>query len=276
VIPSIWTSMYNKLPLVEALRTLKECGWTAFEISIEHLKEIESGDTPEAIIEEALATAKDLGLSFPQSHAHLRANVANFDEEERRADIDRILCHMDISARLGVEIVTIHPGRFYGEPTEEEAARVRALNVEAFREIEDRAGELNLRIGLENLGRHDPRTVGEMLDLLDAVGRPSIGVTLDTSHANMAQVDIPAYIRDIDGRLIALHISDNHGSEDEHLTPGGGNIDWRSVMKALSDIGFEGTLNFEIPGECHPDPSFRKMKAAYAFEIAELLIGMMG
>ncbi len=275
MIPSIWTSMFHKHPFIEALLILNGCGWTAFEVSIEHLKEIETSDTPEVIIKDALRYADDLGLSFPQSHAHLRANVANFDEKERRADIDRILCHMDISAQLGVKTVTMHPGRFFDEPTEQDTARVRELNVDAFREIQQRAEELDLAISIENLGRHHPRSAAEMLDLLGAIDRPAIGVTFDTSHANMAGIDMPAAIRELGDRLQAVHFSDNHGETDEHLIPGDGNIHWRPVMEALRDVEFEGTLNFEIPGVCHLDTPFRKLKARHAREVADHLIAMI-
>jgi sugar phosphate isomerase/epimerase len=275
MIPSIWTSMFHQHPLIESLLILNGCGWTAFEISIEHLKEIETSDTPDVIIADALRYADDLGLSFPQSHPHLRANVASFDDEERRADIDRIVRHMDISAKLGVKIVTIHPGRFFGEPAEEDAARVRELNVEGFREIRQRAEELDLAIGLENLGKHNPSTAAEMLDLIDAIDRPGIGVTFDTSHANIAGLDMPAAIRELGDRLTAVHISDNHGESDEHLIPGDGRIDWPPIMEALRDVGFEGTLNLEIPGVCHLGTSFRKLKARHAREVADHLIAMI-
>jgi len=275
MIPSIWTSMFHQHPLIESLLILNGCGWTAFEISIEHLKEIETSDTPDTIIENALRYAEDLGLSFPQSHPHLRANVSSFDETERRADIDRIIHHMEISAKLGVKTVTIHPGRFFGEPTDEEAARVRELNVAGFREIRQKAEELDLTISIENLGRHLPRTAAELLDLIDAIDRPGIGVTFDTSHANMAGIDMPAAIRELGERLTAVHISDNHGENDEHLIPGDGKIDWPPIMEALRDVGFGGTLNFEIPGVCHLDPAFRKLKARHAREVADHLIGLI-
>ena len=43
-----------------------------------------------------------------------------------------------------------------------------------------------------------------------------------------------------------LHIHDNDGRSDQHLTPGLGNIDWNGFAKALKDICFNGVLNLEV------------------------------
>ncbi|TFG69919.1 MAG: sugar phosphate isomerase/epimerase [Anaerolineales bacterium] len=56
-------------------------------------------------------------------------------------------------------------------------------------------------------------------NLLEAIVHPALGITLDTSHANLANLDIPAAIV-MSPRLYATHISDNDGSGDQHLTPG--------------------------------------------------------
>lgn len=274
LIPGIWTGMYAELPLHEALRTLYECGWMAFEASTEHLEQIETDDEPDARIEETQECLGRLGLSMPQAHALIRANVADPDEEKRQLDIKRLQRHFEIAARLGVKNVVIHPGGAQGYTTRAERKRSTAHNVEAFRRLGDLAGELGLRIGIENMMRRETATPYGLLDLLDAIDHPAIGITLDTSHANVVGLDIPATVREFGPRLVATHISDNDGSGDQHRTPGNGHINWVQVMRAFQTAGYDGLFNLEIPGERHPVPALRALKCRFALEVTEWLLAL--
>ena len=132
-----------------------------------------------------------------------------------------------------------------------------------------------MRIGIENMPCEGPGNFTGHLDLVQAIDHAAIGITLDTSHANMCQLDIPEMIHKFREYLIATHISDNDGSGDQHRTPGGGNIDWTAVAAALRNIGFDGTINFEIPGERHRVPELRRLKACFALKVAQWLIRLI-
>lgn len=271
--PSIWTGMYAELPLHNALRTLHECGWQTFEISTEHLVAIETGNDPDKLIAETQKCVQELNLSTPQAHALLHANVAAASELDRERDIQRLKRHMRIAASLGVTTVIIHPGGGASKPGTERDA-IRKLNIQAFRRLGDFASERNMRIGIENMPYPEFTRSLELLELLRLIDHPAIGINLDTSHANMCALDIPAMIHDLDSHLIATHISDNNGTGDQHLHPGGGTIHWQAVMRALRDIGYNGTLNLEIPGERHKAPALRRLKTRFALEVAQWLAGL--
>jgi len=235
--PAIWTAMYAELPLHSALQTLHGHGWTSFEASTEHLVQIETAKDPEIEIARTRRCLAELGLSMPQAHALLRADVAASDPHKRQEDTDRLSRHVAIAARLGVDTVVIHPGGRQGATTRAERDRALAFNVEAFRWLGDRAVEKGLRIGLENLMRHGASMPYELLDLLEAIDHPAIGITLDTSHLNVMGLDVPTAIREFGPHLIATHISDNDGSGDQHRTPGNGDIDWPPIVGALRTVG---------------------------------------
>jgi len=112
----------------------------------------------------------------------------------------------------------------------------------------------------------------EMLDLLAAIDHPALGITLDTSHANMVGLDFTATIRELGAHLIATHISDNDGSGDQHRTPGNGTIDWQAVMCALREVNYEGLFNLEIPGERHALLPLRALASQHAHQVAEWLV----
>jgi sugar phosphate isomerase/epimerase len=271
--PAIWTAMYAEQPLHEALRTLHGHGWAAFEASTEHMVAIERDEAPEERIDEVRTCLAELGLIMPQAHALLKADVAHRDERKREKHVRRLIRHIETAAQLGIEVIVIHPGGRRMATTRAEQQRDWTLNVETFCQLGDLAGERGVRIGLENLmGRY--RAPHELLDLIAAIDHPAIGVTFDTSHANVVGLDLPAAIREFGSVLIATHISDNDGSGDQHRTPGNGQIDWLAVVQALRDVGYAGLFDLEIPGERHALLPLRAQQSRLACEVADWLVNL--
>ena len=269
--PGIWTGAYGEFPLHEAIAALHACGWRAFEIATEHLTGIEGDPDPVGRIEQSRKCLHDLKLSVPQAHAYLAADLANPKDEEREADIKRLIRHTEIAFQLGVHNVVMHPaGSGHDCTTVAEKNRIRTLNVTAFRRLGDLAGEHNVRIGIENILQRG----AELLELLDAIDHPAIGITLDTSHAHVAGLDVAECVRELGPHIIATHISDNDRSGDQHLTPGGGTIDWPTVMAAFRAIRYDGLFALEIPGESHPTPDLQELKLRHARSVADWLVSL--
>jgi len=256
------------------VRELHALGASVFEISTEHLVELERTADLERAVAAVLETLASLHADAPQAHALLEADVSNPDPHQRAEDLQRIQRHIAIAARIGVRVVVVHPGGRYEAITNAERDRLLALNRNAFRRLGDRAAELGLRLALENLFRPWAATPEEMEAILAVIDHPAVGVALDTSHANVAGLDLPTLIRRFEKRLLATHISDNDGSGDQHRTPGYGRINWPPVMAALAEIGCAGPFNLEIPGERHPLMGLRRLKGAHALTVARWLLAL--
>jgi sugar phosphate isomerase/epimerase len=271
--PAIWTAMYAELPLHEALTTLADQGWSGFELSTEHFCELEAAPDAEREIDLALEVCQQRGLSMPQGHALLQANVAHPDLARRATDMERLKRHLHLAEKLNVRIVVVHPGMVESSTTREERRLSLTRNAEAFRELAEVAARCGCRLAIENMSRRGFCSSADMLELLDAIGSDTAGITFDSSHANMSPgIDIPAAVRDFGDRLLATHLSDNDGSGDQHRTPGNGGIHWRELMQALSAIGYAGLVNLEIPGERHPVLALRALKSRHALRVAEWLM----
>jgi sugar phosphate isomerase/epimerase len=275
MIPAIWTSILADMPLHEALAELHACGWRAFEISSEHLVTLETDANGDVLIRKALECRDRLGLSLPQAHGFLGADMAHPDAAQREEHLRRLRRHIGIAAQLGVRCVVVHPGGRRGL-TPLEQADVNRLNIAACRGLGDFAGPCGVRIGLENLMRPGATTSAEMLALLEAVNHPALGITLDTSHAHRSGLVVADMVRAFGARMIGTHISDNDGSEDQHLTPGQGTIDWPAVMQAFGEVRYEGLFNLEIPGERHRVAALRELKIRHACSVAHWLVSLSG
>jgi len=272
---ALWTGFYHDLPVVEALRRMHRAGWRCVEIATEHLRELRGCASP-GCVGAAKAVLEELGISAPQAHAHLSANFADDDEASRTRDLALAFEELPICAELGVTTVVLHPGR------SAEADRDVSLrrSADAFAQLAERAGELGLRIAVENMmGKGDEAkgsrfgsTIGDLFNLIDAVHASNLGICLDTSHAQVEGLDLAEAVRAAASKLWAVHVSDNDGERDLHLHPFYGNINWPPFLAALREVGFDGPLNLEIGGFA-PVPWLpaRDAKCRHARELAELM-----
>jgi len=279
--PAIWTGIYAAKNTCDTLRALRAMGWQWFELSTEHLHQIEQHSRQQEQIGAVRAALEELGARMPQAHAHLEADIAHPDESRREADMERIRRELICCADLGVEYVVLHPGTGEGHSSPEELRPIYQLDLQNLSRLADQAGELGVRIGLENTmdysgGRHFGARPSELLDLLADLDHPALGICVDTSHAHVQKLDIGAAIREFGQHLCATHISDNDGSGDQHLTPGKGTINWPAVMAAFKEIGYQGIFNLEIPGESEfgtpPTPEVLEARIRGAFEVAQRLV----
>jgi len=280
--PCLWTAYFAELSPTEVLRHIADLGWPSVELSTEHIDVLGSSEDMEAAAAQFRQVAAEVGIDVPQVHLHIQANVASLDEEQRQADIDTVKRQLDFCQLTGIGVGVIHPGGADAPRNTEAQRRTNQLRVAGFRELCDYAGVRDVRLAVENMNdrigvgagtrRRFGAELGELVDLVQAVGSPVLGFCLDTSHANVQGHDLPALIREMGDLLIALHISDNDGTGDLHWVPLRGEIDWPPVVQALRDINFSGPFNLEIPGERRCPPQFWDARARYALEVTEILL----
>lgn len=279
--PSIWTTMLWPTTPIEALEGLAPLGWQAFELSCEHLAMLEYGG--DDALSEYAATRDRLGVEIPQAHSTITADVASLNPNRRGADLALIHRDIDTCAQLGIKNIVIHPGGWYDQASSradiDEMDRLRLL---AFAELAAHCERVGTRMAIENMcdngagfwgGRRFGGIVEEILGLIEQIGSPALGVCLDTSHANIQQLNQPAAVRTCGDKLIALHISDNDTSGDQHKTPGYGSVDFPGIVKALREVDFQFNFNLEIPGETRGNARpIVELRATYALGVCNYLL----
>jgi len=248
---SMWTSFLMELSPEEATEQFARKGWTHLELSTEHgAALLERGD-PTATGERFRAFCDDLGVTVPQGHIKLRANIAMPCAADRRRELDELKGWLDLFAAVGIRAAVLHPGSGAPNGPGPFGEGVFEVNVASLRELAAHASD-DLTICLEN-----GSNAGDLLRLIHAADPGRLAICLDTGHLALgrarreegAQTDYE-FITEAGDYLRALHITDNDGSRDQHLLPfEGGLVDWEGVMMGLRDIGFDGPFNFEIPGE---------------------------
>lgn len=94
---------------------------------------------------------------------------------------------------------------------------------------------------------------------------PRLGVNIDFAHAVASGLDVPAMIERYGSRLYGLHVSDSDGrTEDFHIMPGRGILDWNAVFEKLAAVRYAGDLHLEIVHERseRPDANDRTAESA--------------
>ena len=293
MLASIWTNFFHGLSVEEKLAAVKKIGFSVAEIAFEDIIDPGSGDLSEAHVSELFRIASHLQLQTPQvhypittlrkgaqppyGHGHASTDLASLDPDQRAFDLASAERLLRLCPLAGIQIMVIHPGGMYGWKDPGEFETLRMLNRASFERLAAVAEEVRVKIAVENMGRAgDGRAFGshfeEILSLIEEVGSPSVGVCLDTSHANLMGLDIPKAIRVCGSRLIATHMSDNFGERDDHLTPYEGKIPWESVLSALREVGYSGAFNLEIPGENRCPLPVRLLKGRYARDLLEWML----
>ena len=76
---------------------------------------------------------------------------------------------------------------------------------------------------------------------VDEVGLPAIGCMADTFHMALEERDIAAAIRLAGPRLAHVHLADSN-----RAAPGYGHTDFRPIVQAIADVGYDGWISYEL------------------------------
>ena len=147
--------------------------------------------------------------------------------------------YLKVFNKLGVEKVTLHANWFVGLFSVKESIN---FQVYTLRKIVQRAEKYKIKIMLEPIDtRYD--NIKNISEILNKV--KGLYLHLDLGHANVSENKTEYWIRKFHKKLMHIHLSDNNGEEDQHLSIGKGNIKWKKVIRFLKKY-YDGTMTLEI------------------------------
>lgn len=200
-------------------------------------------DNYESYFEEILKTTDDLGIKLVQAHAPMGTPL----DDGGKLLLDTLRC-VDACGAWGIPDLVVHSGYVRGLSPEETFAR----NREFFMPILERAEKYGLNILVENFnkmhvdGLYWIDNAPDLLRMIECVNHPLFHAVWDVGHANMQEMPQDEALRILGSHVKALHIQDNLGDKDSHLTPFLGSLNLDAVMNGLIDIGYDGYFTFEV------------------------------
>jgi sugar phosphate isomerase/epimerase len=85
-----------------------------------------------------------------------------------------------------------------------------------------------------------------LLNLIKVFRSEKIGLTLDLGHVLAGGGDIEECIRTAGDQLKVIHAHDNDGTQDAHLPPGMGVMQWERLFEIIEATSFRGPFVWEI------------------------------
>ena len=206
--------------------------------------------------------ARDAGLFVENIHTPF-SNVNNLwvDSLEGIAEADLFLRIVDECRDYEIPAMVMHLSQSDPPP-------YNTLGLDRIKRIIDRAERLGINVAFENL--RDPGSLEFVMNNIDS---QRAGFCFDSGHQNYATPDHDL-LRKYGPRLMALHLHDNDGTEDQHKLPFDGTIDWHATMTAIGQLGYTGPVSLESDNTGHEDmPPDSYLRLAH--ERAKTLESMM-
>ncbi len=184
-------------------------------------------------------------------HSASFVNTAEIEPTVRVAAEQHLIGYMELAHQLEAEYIVLHFGYHFSLFQEEV---FRCLQ-RTYTPVVELAEKYELPIGIENMNKmHEDCEVAylgvyidEFTRMFDALPSKYFGLTLDVAHANLLPEGPEGFMAAFPDKIISTHISDNDLILDHHMPVGEGKIDFKKTFKKLIELGFEGTLNIELP-----------------------------
>ncbi len=165
---------------------------------------------------------------------HLIQEVVN-----RRLDMT-----FDVAVRLQASRVVLHSGLTPEINLFQLQDSWLKGNVAFWRGEIKRWAEAGIVIVLENDTEETPDI---LLQLIDEVEHPFLGLCLDTGHEHVfSKFGAGEWVRRMGCRLYHIHLHDNDGVQDRHWSIGRGTIDFEPFYAALMEHAPQATISLEV------------------------------
>ena len=118
--------------------------------------------------------------------------------------------------------------------------------VESWQELAPAAAAAGVEIGIEPLNRFETyflNTAADGAKFCDSVGHPSVGLLIDTFHANIEEKTIREALK-----AAAKHLKHVHTCENDRGVPGSGHVAWDEFFSTIKVIGYARWMTIESFG----------------------------
>lgn len=170
-------------------------------------------------------------------------NIAETDKKGRIEAMDEIKRAIEIAEHVPFRFLVQHIGKG-GEEFSEHKFESAMTSIEHLRAF---AKPLGVSLLLENIP-NELSTPDRLRELIRTAHFDDVGICFDVGHAHMMS-NIPEAFESLKPLIRSTHVHDNNKTDDTHLWPGEGNIDWKETMDLLQAAPQVPPLLLEINGD---------------------------
>ena len=184
--------------------------------------------------EEQLKLCRDLGLNIVFAHLGY-SGINDIWVEGENGDnlVKKYLRNLDECKANGISMVCMHltSKSVVPEPNQ--------LGVKRIQIIVNYAEKLGIKVAFENT-----KIFGYLEYVFDRIKNKNVGICLDVGHYHCHFKDNFSWER-FKNRIFAVHLHDNDQTDDLHLLPFDGTIDWEDFITKLQMANYNGPVILE-------------------------------
>ncbi len=260
--------------LEPALIEAKAAGYTCMEVACwpagkaerryAGVSHIDVTNTDPAYIAEVKALFEKYGITI----SSLAFYPNPLDPEKGPAAVEHLHHVIDMSAALGVNMVTTFIGRDQTKTVDENIELAKAV----WPALLDHAREKGVKVAIENCpmlfgkdqwpgGQNIMTTPANWKKVFEALPYDNLGINYDPSHFIWQMIDYIKPIAQFKDKIFHVHVKDIKLYRDKldqvgvmaypldfmsPKLPGLGDVDWGKYISALTDIGYNGPVCVEV------------------------------
>ena len=185
--------------------------------------------------EEQVALCKKLGLNIIFAHlGYQNINSIWEEREEGEGLIERYKNDIWNCKQNGISLVIMHL------TTKKVAPMYGEVGLRRFRKITEYAKEIGVKVAFENT-----RIKGYLEYVLGNIKDDNVGLCFDIGHYHVHFND-EFNFKFFKDRIFAVHLHDNDKTDDLHLMPFDGTINWKDGIKKLKECNYDGPITMEL------------------------------
>ena len=271
--------------LLDAINLLADIGYSGISITLDHAALNPFEEQLSAQLDQVAAALQkrnfrcvvETGARFLlDPHAKHEPTLVTADPAARARRVDFLCRAIDIAARLNADCVSLWSGIVRGDGAEQGDALARLAD--GLKPVLAHADQKDVDLAFEPEPGMLIDTLASYVALLSHLASQNVDttrlrLTIDVGHLHcLGELPIAAQIRRYAPHLANVHIEDMRAGIHEHLMFGKGEIDFRPVIAALAEIGYDGLVSVELSRHSHEGPS----AAQQAFDFLQPLVAATG
>lgn len=179
--------------------------------------------------------ARQNGLFIENMHTPIIRNNSLWEDNIEGKGYEEILLNcIDDCERFEIPTAVVHL------TSGDHSLPPNKIGLDRIKRLVEVAERKNVNIAIENLRRPD------YLDFVFTnIQSNRLGFCYDSGHENCYTKGTDLLIQ-YGSKLMALHLYDNDGMDDQHQIPGEGMIDWSVIIQKLKTTGYVGAIALEV------------------------------
>ena len=251
------TLVYAGEPLEKGMERLSKFGYDGIEIV---------GEPKIIDVKEVQELSKKYGLEI-SSICSIYTKERDLVSSSEKTRGDAVQYTKDVAKMahdIGARVMIVAPSacmKIYSEaPLEEEWKWV----VDGIKEAGKYAADLGVKLAIEPWNRYETYFINKLeqaVKLMEDVNLENVGVMGDLFHMSIEESSPADAIKMAGKRLIHLHVADTN-----RAAPGRGHLDFKPIINALKEIGYDGYLSMELlPAAADPFVVLKERKKCEEF-----------